>query len=310
MLFRSLIESKKLLQKAKQKEVDSKESAYYPTVDVGGFYQSVDERNVGLAGDIYSGFAKLGFDIYDGGNKSALLEQKINEHKASTFDIEDIKTNVSLQIMQNFFNIKSLESSLVSRKNAQESLLTQLNRMNAFYKAKLATSDDVDRLQSAYDTNIYDMESVKLQILSLKLNLALQVGKRVERLEESIFNDSIAQELEISDRIKSLTESKKALKNLSNSIDSVYYPQIRIEDTYSLYGYGNTDTLYPKDVDNQNKIMLSLNMRLYDNATISHSQQALRINSQSIEKQIEYQTLEQEMLHELSIERIDRKSVV
>ena len=96
---------------------------------------------------------------------------------------------------------------------------------------------------------------------------------------------------------------------MSNSIDSVYYPQIRIEDTYSLYGYGNTDTLYPKDVDNQNKIMLSLNMRLYDNATISHSQQALRINSQSIEKQIEYQTLEQEMLHELSIERIKANKI-
>ncbi|MEA2091886.1 MAG: TolC family protein, partial [Campylobacterota bacterium] len=102
-----LVVSKVLTQKAKSREVEARESAYYPTIDVGAFYQTLEERNPMQAGDVYSGYAKIGFDIYDGGKKSALLCQSENEYKASSFDSESTKKSLSLQIVQDFFNIKS-----------------------------------------------------------------------------------------------------------------------------------------------------------------------------------------------------------
>ena len=40
----NLIQSNKYIEHSKSKEVDSKKSAYFPTVDVGAYYQSLDER--------------------------------------------------------------------------------------------------------------------------------------------------------------------------------------------------------------------------------------------------------------------------
>ena len=304
-----LVHSTKLTQESKLQEVDAKKSAYYPTVDVGGFYQNLNERTTGLAGDIYSGFAKVGVDIYDGGSKSALLEQKKHEYKASSHDVSEMKKNISLAVLQNFFTIKSLEATLLSIEEGQKSLKAQLDRMNAFYDAQLATKDDVDRLLAAYDTNIYKMESVKLNILSAKLELSLQVGKKITSLETSSFSESVASDFEVKDDIKSLEYNKNALKSYSDSLESVYYPKLRIEDTYSLYGYGNTDRLHPKGVSSQNKLILSLNLRLYDHATIENSKQALLISSQALTKRIEYKTLQQEMLHELALARINTNKV-
>lgn len=304
-----LVISKELSQKSKQKEVDSKEGAYYPTVDGGVYYQNLDEKTVGLAGDTYSGFAKIGFDIYDGGSKSALLQQKEDEYKASSYDVNNVKTNISLQIMKNFFTIKSLEASLESRNEAQKSLQVQLDRMNAFYKANLATKDDVDRLQASYDTNIYEMESIKLEVLTLKLNLSLQVGKEVVSLDKSKFVAELEDEFELANSIKSLEHSKQAIKSFSKSIDSSYYPQIRVEDTYSIYGYDDTSIAHPKGVDNQNRLMLSANIRLFDNGTISNAKQAVEIKSQALDKQIEYKTLEQKMLHKLALARIHTNKI-
>lgn len=304
-----LLLSKELLQQSKLQEVNSKKSAYYPTIDIGGFYQNLDARTTGLAGDTYSGFAKVGIDLYDGGSKSSLLEQKQDEYKASSHDVSAMKKNISLDIMQNFFTIKSLEASLASKGEAQKSIKVQLDRMNAFYEASLATKDDVDRLQAAYDTNIYEMESVKLNILTLKLNLSLQVGQEITALDKSSFKENSKNTLELIDTIKSMEYSKEALHSLSKSIESVYYPQIRLEDTYSLYAYSDTDAFHPKGVDNQNKLILSVNFRLYDNASLKSSQQAVAISSQALAAQIEYKTQEQKMLHELALARINTSKI-
>lgn len=302
--YNDLVIAKELLQKSKSKEVDSKKSTYYPTIDAGAYYQNLDEKTFGLAGETYSGYVKVGFDIYDGGTKGALLDQKEDEYKASSYDVQEIKNTISLQVVQHFFNIKSLEANLEAKKEAQKSLKTQLDRMQAFYDAELATKDDVNRLQASYDTNTYDMEALKLEVLTLKLHLSLEVGREISVLEESTFLENTKVTLEDINSIKSLEYSKQALSSFSKSINSAYYPQVRIEDTYSIYDYDSTSTLYPESVDKQNKLMITANIRLYDNATLSKEKQAIEINAQALDKQIQYKTKEQKMLHKLAEARI------
>ena len=304
-----LVVEKTLSQKAKVVELESKESAYYPTIDVGGFYQSVNEKTPMVAGDVYSAYAKISLDIYDGGKKSALVSQSEHEYKSSSFETEAMKKSLSLQIVQDFFTIKSLQTSLEAKEDANRSLKEQLTRVNRFFLAKVATKDDVDRLQSAYDTNMYEIETLKFQILSLKKSLELKVGKNIATLDKSEFITFESKEFELTDSIKALSSQKDALISGSESIDSAYYPQIKIEDTYNFYGYDRSDASHFKGAENQNKILLSLNMRIYDNATIDKVKESLLINAQALETKLSYARAQQKMQYDLAISRINTAKI-
>lgn len=300
----NLVKSSTLSVKSKSKNVDSKESAYYPTIDVGGYYQSLKEKSPFQPGDVYSGYAKVGLDIYDGGKKSALVDQAKNEHEAGMFDNSELKKSLSLQIVQDYYNIKSLNASLVAKEDADKSLQEQLERMKQFYKAQLATKDDVDRLQAAYDTNVYEINSLKFSILSSKKALELKVGQKIDSLEDSEFKDVNGEQFELVDSIKSLTAQKSAISSAASSLDSIYYPQLRVEDTYSFYGYGDTVATEPKGVDKQNKLLITLNMRLFDFFSAKYAQQSLNISSLALNEQVVYKTKEQKVQFELAKSRI------
>lgn len=303
-----LVMAKNYSEASKAKEVESKKSAYFPTVDLGGFYKRDDEATPFGVGDVYSGFAKIGLDIYDGGKKSSQVEQSKLSLLASTYDKEAYKKSLSLQITQDFFTIKSLSATLNAREEANKSLKAQLERISRFYGAKMATKDDVDRVQADYDTNIYNMESIKFQILSLKSLLELKVGKKIDTLEKSSFVKSPFKNYAALDSTNALIAQKGSIKKGANAIDSFYYPNIRVEDTYSLYGYERIDpslTLFnASPLDKQNTLLLTLNLRLFDYGNIAKTKEAVLLDAQALDAQILYQTKEQKVQYELSKARI------
>ena len=299
-----LIVAKTLSKASKSKELEAKKSSYYPTIDIGTSYQRLDDRSNFQPGTIYSGFAKVGVDIYDGGKKSSLVNQVKNELKTARYEKDDTQKSLSLQIAQDFFNIKSLNATLKSKLEAQKYLKAQLDRIKKFYEADIATKDDIDRLKAAYDTNLYNIESIKFRKLSLKKELKLKVGKEIDTLDDSKFIKANDSSYEIADNLKALIASKEAVVASSQALDSIYYPQIRVEDTYSVFGYKRDDTLHPKGEDNQNKLLISVNMRLFDFGTISKSKESVLISSNALSSQINYKTKEQKMQYELASSRI------
>ena len=132
------------------------------------------------------------------------------------------------------------------------------------------------------------------------------MGKKIASFTTSTFKkmgDSDSDEL---DFIKSLRATKSSIINASETIDSYYYPQVRIEDTYSFYGYKDEPTAFPiEQLDQQNKIMATVNMRLVDFGAIGEAKEAVRLQAGALEQQILYQTKEQKMNQELSIKRIE-----
>jgi len=303
-----LIVSKSISVNSKKSEVKSSESNYYPTVDVGGFYQRYDDPNPLSPGTTYSGYASIGFDVYDGGSKKYTLKQKEDELSASSFMYEATKKSITLSIVQDFYNIKTNEANLKAREEASNAVKAQLQRIQSFYEAKLATSDDVDRLQSAYDSNIYNIESIKFQILTLKKSLELKVGKEIQTLDKSSFSKrEDAQMLEL-DSIKALRAQQSSILNASETIDSYYYPQVRLEDTFSLYGYSDEPSVPDFNIDlpeNQNKIMATVTMRLIDFGAIGEAKEAARLNADALSQEILYKNKEQKMNQDLALSRIE-----
>ncbi len=304
-----LLVSSKLTQDAKAKDVESKKSAYFPTIDVGAFYKSTEERNFMQAGDVYSGYAKAGLDIYDGGRKSSLLEQAKDESKAGEHDTNEMKKSLALDITKDFYAIKSLNASLVAKQDASKSLQEQLSRIKKYFEAKLATQDDIDRLQAAYDTNMYDIESLRFQILSTHKLLELKVGKSIDSLDTSNFKAALPQNMENSDAIASMMAKESSLLNAAESINSAYYPQIRVEDSYNFYGYDRTDAAHLAGADKQNIAMISANMRIFDYGTLSDAKQAVLLNSYALKSQVAYKTKEQKMQYDLALFRIETSEI-
>lgn len=304
-----LIVAKSILADSKESEVKSSESGYYPTVDVGAFYQRYDEASPFSPTATYSGYATVGFDIYSGGEKSNTLKQKKEELLSSKHTYEATKKDMSLSIVEDFYNYKTLEARLDARIEASKAVKAQLNRMQRFYDASLATSDDVDRLQSAYDNNIYNIESIKFEMLRVKKSLELKVGKKIEILESSSFVKNGAVTTEELDSIKALRAQKSATLSASEVIDSYYYPQIRIEDTYSFFGYDDIPEFSPGNPldlpETQNKLMATLNFRLFDFGAIGEAKESIRLNADAINEQINYQNKEQKMQQELALSRIE-----
>jgi len=299
------IVSKSINTESKKSELESSKNSYYPTIDVGAFYQRYDEASPIMPGTTYSAYVKIGWDIYDGGKKEYTSKQKKSELEASGFEYTAIKKSIKLAIVVDFYNLKNLKASLSAFEESSNEVKAQLERMEKFYDAKLATSDDIDRLQSAYDKNVYIIESTKFKILSLKKNIELKVGKEINSFDDSSFVKKSNDSVDVLDAIKVLQATKNSIVNASQSIESNYSPQVRIEDTYNVYGYMDEPTAFPIDqVDNQNKIMLSVNMRIYDFGAIKESKESLRLKADALAQEVVYKTKEQKMNQELSLQRI------
>lgn len=157
------------------------------------------------------------------------------------------------------------------------------------------------------------MESMKFQILSLRSQLSLKVGKEIESLEESSFHKKNATDYEMLDATKSLISQTKALKYGAEAIDSFYYPNVKIEDTFSLYAYDREDakaaSFGASPLDNQNTLMLSINFRVFDYGAIRDTKESLMLTSQALNSQIAYQTKEQKMQYSLSLSRVKTSEI-
>jgi len=303
-----LVLSKQYSQESKAKSLDATDSSYYPTLDVGGFYKRDDEASPFQAGDTYSASAKLSYDIYDGGKRASQSNQAEYALKASVFDTTAYKKSLALQIVQDFFTIKSFQATLDAREEAQESLQKQLERIKRFYDARMATQDDIDRVQADFDTNIYEMESIKFQILSLYAALSLKVGTNISTLEPASFHKHSSNDYEILDATRALLSQNESLKYGAEAIDSFYYPNIRVEDKYSIYEYDRLDSnlqaMGASPLQNQNTLLLSVNFRIFDYGGLRDTKESLLLNAQALNSKISFQIKEQEMQHRLALSRI------
>lgn len=300
-----MVQSRHLTQEAKSKELDSAKSSYFPTLDIGAYHQSKNERTPNLAGDIQSGYAKIGFDIYDGGKKSNTIKQNEALLEEASLNTEYYKKSLQLDVVQDFYTIKSTEATLKALEDKKTQLAADLERIRKFFSVGSATIDDVDKLQASYSNNLYQIEQVKYQLLSLTRLLSIKLGKNIATLEDATVIPPVSAQKELSDNIKGLQASSASLQYAAESISSAYYPQLRLENTYNIFDYERTDALHPKGLDNQNTLMLTLNMRLFDNGAIAKQKEAVQLQKMALDMQIKQLEESQDINAELAAVKID-----
>jgi outer membrane protein TolC len=304
----NLIHASTITIQSKAKELEAIKSNYYPTIDVKAFYERDDAPTPFYPGTTYGAAAKISLDIYDGGKRSYSKKEKENGLKAATFSHKQNIKALFLSISKTFFNLKTLTASLLAREEASKAVEAQLHRVKEFYAANLATSDDVNRLEAAYERNLYDIESLKFKILSLKKSLELQVGRDISKLSDSHFKKVSTQQENELDSIRELRYNKRAMQNASRTIKSYYYPTIKISDSYTFFGYANRPYFAGEPIpllDYQNNVSASLTLRLFDFGALKEQTEAVKLQADAINEQIIYQSKKQKMEVELAQKRIE-----
>ncbi len=303
-----IVQAKTYQQRAKRKELDAKKSSYFPSLDIGGVYKRDDATSPFNAGDTYNAYAKVSLTVYDGGRRYAQIHEKKSSFTASKFDKVAYKKSLDLQIINDFFSIKNLQAALNAKQEAKKTLQAQLKRIQSFYKAKMATIDDVERVQADFDTNIYDIQTIKFQILSLQSLLELKVGKKITTLEKASFKKSFSPQYQILDTTKASIAQKNALSFSANAVESHYYPNITLQDTYNGYTFERLDPkltqLNANPLTKQNTLLVSLNIRLFDFGQLKEEKEALQLNAQALQSQINHQNKEQKIQLKLAKARI------
>ncbi len=298
----SLIKAKEISIKAKQKEVDTAKSAYWPTIDIGASQSYISPNSVVNPGEVSAAYAMVSVDLYDGGRKSALLNAKSYEEEAAFFEKSAFEKSITLQIVQYYYGLKKLKATFGALEERSTELKEQIKRIKKFKGAGLSTQEEVDKLQAEYDSNNYTMANTKLEIFSSEKNLQLLSGLPVRKLKRNYFQEPKNVEFEIFENIKMLQANANAIGENANAINAGYKPQINLSDTYNQYDYDDTVSLPGFDLleDHQNTLKISVNMRIFDNGRMSKESEAVKYQKLALLSEIEYAENEQEMNFHLS----------
>jgi outer membrane protein TolC len=300
-----LIKAKEINIKAKQEQVEAAKSAYWPTVDIGADYSLLSPNYLVSPGQVGNAYASVSVDLYDGGRKAALLRSSGFEHKASLFEKSAFEKSITLEIVRHYYGIQTLKATINALKERSRELKAQITRVKKFKGAGLSTQEDIDKLVSVYENNNFTLENAKLTLETSEENLKLISGLSAKQLKRNYFKEPGRIGFELFENIKMLQANASAIGENANAIDAGYLPQVNISDTYHRSHYDDMVTVPGLSgdgflVDRQNKLMVSVNMRLFDNGKMSKESEAVKYQKLSLLSQIDHAKKEQRMNFKLA----------
>jgi outer membrane protein TolC len=294
------IKAKAITITAKQKSLEAAQSAFWPTLDIGGSYSAVTPNYVVSPGQVATAYASLSVELYDGGRKRALESAKLHEREASLFEKQAFEKSLTLRIVQHYYGIKQLEATLQALRERAKELQAQIDRVKKFILTGLATQEEVDKLQSVYDNSQYTIENTKLAIETNRENLRLLSGLSASGLKRSAFAEPRAISFEWFDTIRVMQAKAVAVGENANAIDAGYSPQVTLSDTYHRSHFddlvpmagGGSDAFL---IDHQNEVKVSADMRLFDHGKMAKESEAVKYQKMALLSEIEHAKKEQRM---------------
>lgn len=299
-----MIEASILKTKAKSKQIEAAQSAFWPTLDIGASYSRVNPNALISPGEVARGYAAFKMELYDGGRKDALKKAKTFEHEASLFEQKAFSKSLTMDIINRYYTIQKLKAMLYALNGQSKELQAQLERIKKFTAAGLSTQEEIDKLQAVYEENRYRVESTKLMLETQEENLGLISGLPIKNLKTSFLKEPKRITFEVFENSKILQAGADALQENAKAIDARYKPQLALQDTYSRSHYDDLKNagFSAEDLllEGQNEVMLTVNMRLFDRGKMKKEREALLYQKMAMEEERSHRIREQEMNFKLS----------
>ena len=292
--------------RAKGSELQSAESAYAPTIDIGLSYQKNDPVTQQAPGSTSAAFVRASMNLFDGGRKAKTIEAKRYEYQAARFEKQAFLRSTGLNVVRQYFTLKKVRANLTALRQRSRELQAQLNRIRKLKAAGMVTASKVDQLKAAYEDNRFQIETTQLGIENARENLKLLTGLNARQFKRNYFVEPKKVGFRVFEATRAMRAQARAIGKNSEAIAAAYSPQVNASYTYSRIAFADLAPGVPAASlpDHSHKFQLNAGMRLYDGGTIAHKSEAVRYQKLSLMAKVRHAVKEQKMNYRLARKRL------
>ncbi|RXK12742.1 transporter [Halarcobacter mediterraneus] len=248
-----------------KKEYESVKSGYLPSFDVSGKYGIADKETASLAKKSGNISGSLNYKLYDGGKKFDIYDSYKSTIKSTKKSVEALKNDISLTVINHYFNYLSLVSQKDAKLKEIEQLNSQMKRLSRFLNAGTTTEDEVQKIISRVENAKVNLQEIELEIITILHKLEYITGSKVNITAGSAIEEltKVSEDVRRFD-IEALEYDLQTKLSNSKAEKSAYLPTIILDNTYSYYDSDFNNKAYESNaIDHQNILSINLQWNIF-----------------------------------------------
>ena len=256
-----LVESSKQNLDALKDEYKSVQRGYLPKLDAGASYSINEHEYPNNPKKRANAYGSLNYLLYDGGKKYDIYDGYETNIKSGEKSLDALKNNLSLTVIQYYFDYLSLEAKKDAKQKEIEQLTAQEDRIGRFYNAGTTTEDELQKIVSRLQNAIVELQEIELNIITITHNLEYITGTQVSITDGSKLQDinNLIQKNPRFD-IQALDLSTQSKQSVAQAQKSGYYPTITLDNTFNYYDNNYDRKINDTDINNHQNVA-SANMK-------------------------------------------------
>ena len=256
-----LVESSKQNLDALKDEYKSVQRGYLPKLDAGASYSINEHEYQNAPKKQANAYGSINYMLYDGGKKYDIYDGYETNIKSGEKSLDALKNNLSLTVIQYYFDYLSLEAKKDAKQKEIEQLTAQEDRIGRFYNAGTTTEDELQKIVSRLQNAIVELQEIELNIITITHNLEYITGTQVSITDGSKLED-INNLIQKSPRfdIQALDLSTQSKQSVAQAQKSGYYPTITLDNTFNYYDNNYDRKINDTDINNHQNVA-SANMK-------------------------------------------------
>lgn len=256
-----LVESSKQNLDALKDEYKSVQRGYLPKLDAGASYSINEHEYPNNPKKRANAYGSINYMLYDGGKKYDIYDGYETNIKSGEKSLDALKNNLSLTVIQYYFDYLSLEAKKDAKQKEIEQLTAQEDRIGRFYNAGTTTEDELQKIVSRLQNAIVELQEIELNIITITHNLEYITGTQVSITDGSKLED-INNLIQKSPRfdIQALDFETQSKQSVAQAQKSGYYPTITLDNTFNYYDNNYDRKINDTDINNHQNVA-SANMK-------------------------------------------------
>jgi len=256
-----LVESSKQNLDALKDEYKSVQRGYLPKLDAGASYSINEHEYPNNPKKRANAYGSINYMLYDGGKKYDIYDGYETNIKSGEKSLDALKNNLSLTVIQYYFDYLSLEAKKDAKQKEIEQLTAQEDRIGRFYNAGTTTEDELQKIVSRLQNAIVELQEIELNIITITHNLEYITGTQVSITDGSKLEDinNLIQKNPRFD-IQALDFVTQSKQSVAQAQKSGYYPTVTLDNTFNYYDSNYDRKINDTDINNHQNIA-SANMK-------------------------------------------------
>ena len=256
-----LVESSKQNLDALKDEYKSVQRGYLPKLDAGASYSINEHEYPNNPKKRANAYGSINYMLYDGGKKYDIYDGYETNIKSGEKSLDALKNNLSLTVIQYYFDYLSLEAKKDAKQKEIEQLTAQEDRIGRFYNAGTTTEDELQKIVSRLQNAIVELQEIELNIITITHNLEYITGTQVSITDGSKLEDinNLIQKNPRFD-IQALDFVTQSKQSVAQAQKSGYYPTVTLDNTFNYYDNNYDQKSNDTDINNHQNIA-SANMK-------------------------------------------------